>query len=124
MLEMLSAVSDLIRVCVAIAMSFGFVAWMPVGECARAEIERQCACSMCAGAAACCVAPEVPAPSQQPAAPSSVNLSEVQPLALADRPAVEMPLPEVAILFPAEHSACRAVAAGHSFQSVRCMWMV
>jgi hypothetical protein len=48
----------------------------------------------------------------------------MQPLALSDRPAMAIPLPQAAITFPEVKNAPCAGAAGRSFQSVRCVWMV
>lgn len=121
---MRAAFSNLIRVFIAMAMGLGFATWMPAGNGAAASIARQCGCSMCAGQPACCVVPEDPAPAPQPAAPVSRDASEGQPLTLAERPAVVVRMPEVGIVLQDVENVPCATVAGHSFQAVRCMWMV
>lgn len=121
---MLAALSNLVRVFIAIAMGLGFVAWMPGGVSGNATAMRPCGCSMCAGQPACCAVPEEPSPAQQPAAPASRDSSEGQPLTLADRPMMMIQIPEEAVAFPDLESVQCATVAGHSFHSVRCMWMV
>ncbi len=124
MTEMIAAIPNFLRVFIAMAMSLGVVGWMPIGNGGAATLARQCGCSMCAGEPSCCVIPNEPAPAQQPAAPASRDSSEGQPLALADRLAVIIQLPDAVVIFPEVESVSCANLAGHSFQSVNCIWTV
>jgi len=118
------AVSKFIRMFVAFAMSFGFAAVMPAGECGASAAGRACGCCKNPAVPSCCSAPENESPAPQPATPASRTLPGGQPLALADRPAAVIPLPPVVNIFRDWKSGSCAAFAGHSFQSVRCVRMV
>ena len=118
------AVSNFIRMFVAFAMSFGFATVMPAGDCSAPAASRGCGCCKNPSAPSCCSAPENQVPARQPAAPASRVSPGGQPLALADRPAVVIPLPAAVNIFREGKNGPCAGAAGHSFQSVRCVRMV
>ena len=119
-----SAIANLVRVFVAIALSLGSVASMLGRDCGAATAGAACGCCKNAGAQSCCRAPENEPPAQQPAGPASRDSLGMQPLDLHVRPAaVIVPPARIVISHGGKNVQCAAFAA-HAFQSVRCMWMV
>jgi hypothetical protein len=114
----------LLRLLLALAMGFGFAAWMPAGDCGSPAMSLRCECCKDPAASSCCAAQENRAPVRQPAAPASRVSLEGQPAALPLRTALTVLPHVVQVVFPVERIALRAVAAGHSFQSVNCVRMV
>jgi hypothetical protein len=112
------------RVLLAIAMAFSFATVLPAGDCRANASVRRCECCKNPAARSCCAAPGNRAPEPQPAAPASRTLLEGQPAALLHRMAIAILPPVAEVLFPPERIARNAGAAGHSFQSVRCIRMV
>lgn len=121
---MKSTAAIALRLLLAIAMGFGFAAGAPALDCGSQAASLRCGCCKNPAASTCCAAPENRAPSQQPAAPASRLSFEEQPVALPHRAAIVVLPPVVQVVFPRERIASRAIAAGHSFQSVICVRMV
>ena len=118
---MQSAIANLVRVFVAIALSLGSVASMRGGDCGAGTAGTVCGCCKNVGAPPCCRAPENEPPVQQPAEPASRDSLGMQPMDRHARPAAVMVPPAMIVIFPAGKNARCAGLAGHTFQSVRCM---
>ena len=121
---MQSAISNLVRVFVAIALSLGSVASIIGGDCGAAAAGTACGCCKNMGAPSCCRAPENDPPAQQPTEPASRDSLGMQPLDLHARPASLIAPPAPIVIFSSVKNVRCAAVAGHTFQSVRCMRMV
>jgi hypothetical protein len=122
-ISMASIVASTVRVFLAMAMSFGFAAMLPAGDCRAPAMSRACGCCV-PGAASCCAAPEDRSPAPQPAGLSSRVSEQFPPSALPQR---EMPRVFPSLekgIFPVERMAACPISAGRSFQSVICVWTV
>ncbi len=122
MAVMHSVFASAVRVLVAIAMGFGFAARMPAADCGASLAKRRCECCANPESSSCCAAPENRAPEPQPAAPTATQ--QWQPAALHQRAALVVLAPSIPVIFPTGKIAHVGIAAGHSFQSVRCVWTV
>ena len=121
---MQSAISNFVRVFVAIALSLGSVASMRGGDCGAGAAGTACGCCKDAGMPSCCRAPENEPPAQQPAEPASRDSLAMQPLDLHARTAAVIVPPAMTVIFSGGKNVPCAAGAGRTFQSVRCMWMV
>ena len=121
---MQSAIANLVRVFVAIALSLGSVASMLGRDCGAGAAGAPCGCCKNVGAPSCCRAPENAPPAQQPAGPASRDSLGMQPLDLHARAAAVIVPAATIVIFPGGKNARCAAVAGRTFQSVRCMWMV
>ncbi len=114
---MQSAIANLVRVFVAIALSLGAVASMRGGDCGAGTAGTACGCCKNVGAPPCCRAPE----NEQPAEPASRDSFGMQPMDLHARPSAVIVPPAMIVIFSGGKNARCAGLAGHTFQSVRCM---
>ena len=122
--DMQSAISNFVRIFVAIALSLGSVASMRGGECGAGTAGTACGCCKNAGVPSCCRAPENEPPAQQPAEPASRDSLGMQPLDLHARAVAVIVPPATIVIFSGGKNARCAAVAGHTFQSVRCMRMI
>ena len=121
---MQAVISNFIRVFIAIAMSLAAVPAPGAADCGALAAGRRCGCCKNADAGSCCRAPENRTPTQPPATPPSRVSPAAQPVALLHSHAPMIALPVARDIFSEEKNAPCAGIAGHTFQSVRCMWMV
>ncbi len=121
---MQAVISNFIRVFIAIAMSLATVPAGGAADCGAPAAGRRCGCCKNADAGACCRAQENRTPTQPPATPPPRVSPGAQPAALLPSHAPMIAIPVVRDIFPVENHARCAGSAGHTFQSVRCRWMV
>jgi len=121
---MQSFAAHVVKLLLAVAMSVGFAPATSVWDCGSPKTTRTCGCCKNPSAPSCCSAPENRSPVPQPAEPGSRASQQSQPAAPEQCVALRMPASVETVIFPSERVVPRGATAGHSFQSVRCIWTV
>lgn len=113
-----------LRLLVAVAVCFGFVARVPAGDCGAKAAERVCGCCANPESSSCCAGDAERSQQNQPSAPAPESALHLQPAALHVIATLLAAPPVAAVIFPAESGTGHGITDGHSFQSVRCIWTV
>lgn len=121
---MCATFTNALRLLVAVAVGLGFAARVPAGDCGATAAKRTCQCCMNPESSSCCAGDVDTSSPNQPSAPAPENTLQLQPAALHVVATLPPTPPAATVIFPSHSSTVHGTAAGHSFQSVRCIWTV